>query len=378
MPEPVTRAAADDVRFMAAAIRLGRRELGRTWPNPAVGALIVAPGDAGGTIVGRGRTGPGGRPHAETVALAEAGARARGACAYVSLEPCAHHGKTPPCCEALIAARIARVVTPFDDPNPLVQGRGHAMLRQAGIEVVTGVLPEAAQAAHAGHRTRVLHGRPWVTLKLAVSGDGCIAGADRRPVAITGPQARARAHMLRATHDAIIVGIGTAIADDPELTCRLPGMADRSPVRVVLDSRLRLPHASRLLKTSGEVPVWVVSGEGAEARARTALETAGARVLPVAGDPAGRIDVAAALSRLAEEGVTRVLAEGGAEIAGALIAADLVDEAIIFTADRTIGPGGLPAVSGAGLAALTESGAYTRVDERSVGDDRMTSYLRAR
>lgn len=373
MPDTAMRGA--DQRFMAAAIRLGRRELGRAWPNPAVGALIVS---SDGRIVGRGWTRQGGRPHAETVALDEAAGAARGATAYVSLEPCSHHGGTPPCVDRLIDAGVARVVFALEDPNPKVKGRGQAALSAAGIAVICGVLETPARAVHAGHIMRVTQGRPWVTLKLAVSRDGCIAGPGNVPVAISGPQARARAHMLRATHDAILVGVGTALSDDPELTCRLPGMAERSPVRVVLDSRLRLPRDCRLLRTVDAAPVWLVTGEAPERSRAAALESAGARLLRVESDGEGHVAVRAALEALAGQGITRLLVEGGAAVAGALLAADLVDEAVIFDSDREIGAGGLPAIPGAGLAALTGSGAYRRIDARALGDDRMATYLRAR
>lgn len=363
---------------MSAAIRLGCRELGRTWPNPAVGALVVAGEGAERCIVGRGWTRAGGRPHAEVVALKEAGERARGATVYVSLEPCAHHGKTPPCAEALITAGVARVVSAMEDPNPKVGGQGHAALRAAGMEVVTGVEAEAAAGANGGHLMRVRKGRPWVTLKLAVSADGCIAGPERGPVAITGKAARARAHMLRARHDAILIGAGTALADDPELTCRLPGMAERSPVRVVLDSRLRLPTGAKLLRDADIVPSWLVTSEPETTAKARALSVAGARLITVAEGHGGRVDIGAALSRLAAAGLTRLLVEGGAEIAGALVAEDLVDEAVIFEADKPLGAGGLPAIAGTGLAAVTQSRAYTRRDVRAVGADRMVTYSRDR
>ncbi len=376
MPElaPAGPVADIDPRFMEAAIRLGRRELGRTWPNPAVGALIVAPD---GVIVGRGWTRAGGRPHAEREALADAGPLARGATAYVSLEPCSHHGGSPPCVDALIASGVARVVTALVDPNPLVAGTGHAALEAAGITVVTGIGAAAARLAHCGHIMRVSAGRPWVTLKLAISRDGAIAGPGRTPVAITGPQARAQAHMLRAVHDAILIGSSTALADDPELTCRLPGLFDRSPVRVVLDRRLRLDVASRLVATIDAAPLWIITGAAVDPARRRALEFAGARVFAAQSND-NRFAIEEALTRLGEAGITRVLVEGGAEIAGALIAADLVDEAVLFEADREMGEGGLAAIAGDGLAVVTGSGAYRRLDERPMGEDRMTTYLRAR
>src|SRR5437868_15452656 len=227
---------AADRRFMALALGLGRRGQGRSWPNPAVGAVIVKDG----VIVGRGWTQAGGRPHAEVEALARAGDTARGATLYVTLEPCSHHGKSPPCADAVIAAGIARVVSAIEDPNPEVAGQGHARLRAAGIVVDVGLGAAEAAHDHAGHFRRVRDRRPHVILKLAVSSDDKIGAAGRKPVAISGEAAKARVHLLRAQCDAILVGIGTVRADDPLLTCRLPGMAARSPVRVVLDRSLRI------------------------------------------------------------------------------------------------------------------------------------------
>jgi diaminohydroxyphosphoribosylaminopyrimidine deaminase/5-amino-6-(5-phosphoribosylamino)uracil reductase len=235
---------------MGLALALGRRELGRTWPNPAVGAVIVKDGQ----IVGRGWTQPGGRPHAEIEALRRAGEMARGATLYVTLEPCSHHGKSPPCADAVIASGIARVVSAMEDPNPEVAGRGHARLRSAGIAVDVGIEAAAARRDHAGHIRRVRDGLPHVMLKLAISADGKAAGAGRKRVAITGNAVRDRVHLMRARSDAIVIGIGTVLADDPVLTCRLPGMAKMSPTRVVLDAGLRLPVQSRLLATAGETP----------------------------------------------------------------------------------------------------------------------------
>ena len=261
----------DDSRFMALALALGRRGLGRTWPNPAVGAVIVKDG----VVVGRGWTQPGGRPHAETEALRRAGDAARGATLYVTLEPCSHFGKTPPCADAIVAAGVARVVSAIEDPNPEVAGKGHARLRAAGIAVDVGIGAEAARRDHAGHIRRMRDGRPHVMLKLAISADGKAAAAGRKPIAITGDAARERVHLMRAQSDAIMVGIGTALADDPLLTCRLPGMAKTSPVRVVLDSGLRLPLGSRLVNSAREVPLWVIGAADAPKAREDALRAQG-------------------------------------------------------------------------------------------------------
>ncbi|MBY5335431.1 bifunctional diaminohydroxyphosphoribosylaminopyrimidine deaminase/5-amino-6-(5-phosphoribosylamino)uracil reductase RibD [Rhizobium leguminosarum] len=246
-----------DERFMAAAIRLSRWHLGRTATNPSVGCLIVKDG----IIVGRAVTALSGRPHAETQALAEAGVLARGATAYVTLEPCSHHGRTPPCSEALIAYGVARVVISVTDPDPRVSGRGIAMLREAGIEVDAGVLEAEGRQSLAAYLTRQTKNRPYVTLKLAVSADGMIGREGAGQVAITGPEARAQVQALRAETDAILVGIGTAIADDPLLTVRAPGLQSQSPIRIVLDPSLALPLTSKLVATAREVPVMVVASE---------------------------------------------------------------------------------------------------------------------
>ena len=270
--------AAADRRFMALALSLGRRGLGRTWPNPAVGAVIVKDG----VIVGRGWTQPGGRPHAEVEALRRAGEAARGATLYVTLEPCSHHGKTPPCADAVIAAGITRVVSAIEDPNPEVAGEGHARLRAAGIAVEVGVGAEEARRDHAGHIRRMRDGRPHVMLKLAISADGKAGAAGRKPVAITGEAVRERVHLLRAHSDAIMVGIGTVLADDPMLTCRLPGMAKDSPVRIVADSMLRLPVNSRLVQSAYETPVWALTGLAAPQESEFILLPLGVEVLAVA------------------------------------------------------------------------------------------------
>ncbi len=319
--EPIR--SADDERFMALALTLGRRGLGRTWPNPSVGAVVVRDG----VIVGRGWTQPGGRPHAEAVAIARAADAARAATLYVTLEPCCHHGKTPPCTDTVLGAGIARVVSALVDPNPEVAGAGHWRLAEAGVVVEVGIGAEEARRTHAGHIRRMQDGRPNVTLKLAVSADGKAGLAGRKPVRITGAAATTRVHLMRARNDAVLTGIGTALADDPLLTCRLPGM--HSPVRVVLDGMLRLPLASRLVSTAGAPPVWVVAGEGAPREREQALAGRGVEVLRVAS-VGGRLDLAAVLKRLAARGITRLMVEAGPILAAALVRADLVDEAVLL------------------------------------------------
>jgi diaminohydroxyphosphoribosylaminopyrimidine deaminase/5-amino-6-(5-phosphoribosylamino)uracil reductase len=360
---------------MALALALGRRGLGNAWPNPAVGAVVVREEGEGPVILGRGWTQPGGRPHAETEALRRAGAAARGATLHVTLEPCSHHGRTPPCVDAIIDAGIARVVSAMEDPNPLVAGRGHDRLRGEGIVVEVGVGADEARRAHAGHIRRVRDGRPHVLLKLAISADGKVGLAGRRPVAITGEAARDVVHLLRAQHDAILIGIGTALADDPELTCRLPGMADRSPVRVVLDTGLRLPLESRLIRTARQTPVWIVTGHAAPEIVGRDLRREGAEILRVGG--VGALDLGETLAALAQRGITRLMVEGGPRVAASFVRDDLIDEAVLFHANRTIGSDGIDALDGLPLAALTQSKVLRVSSTGTLGCDRVETFSRA-
>lgn len=358
---------------MAAALRLGRTGIGQTAPNPSVGCLIVKDG----VIIGRGVTARGGRPHAETQALAEAGAAARGATAYVTLEPCSHHGKTAPCAEALVQAGIARMVCALGDPDPRVEGRGFALLRAAGIEVVEDVLHDAALRDHAGHIARVRFGRPFVQLKMAVSDDGRIARHGAR-IALSGPLANARVHMLRAQSDAILIGVGTALTDDPMLTCRLPGLELRSPVRVVLDSELRLPPTSALAHSATDVPVHVFCAHAAvPARAR-ALEACGVVVHPVPLPLFGAgLELPRILRDLVKLGITRLLVEGGARIAQSFIERDLVDEAILVHAPVTIGDG-VSAFGNLPLTRITGHPDFVRTEQYPIGPDLWAAYERRR
>jgi diaminohydroxyphosphoribosylaminopyrimidine deaminase/5-amino-6-(5-phosphoribosylamino)uracil reductase len=364
-----------DARFMALALALGRRGLGQTWPNPAVGAVVVRHVADGPIVAGRGWTQAGGRPHAETEALARAGAAAAGATLYVTLEPCSHHGKTPPCADAIIAAGIARVVSALEDPNPEVAGQGHARLRAAGVAVDIGVGAEAARRAHAGHIRRVRDGRPHVLLKLAVSADEKAGLAGRRPADITGRAARQRAHMLRATSDAILIGIGTALADNPLLTCRLPGMAARSPVRVVLDRGLRIPLASRLVATARTTSLWVVGSAAAPRDREEALRAEGAEVLRV-DEGESRLELAAVLRALAARGITRLMVEGGPIVAAGFVAADLVDEAALFRRTQSIGADGIDALEGLPLTEVTQSPRLRSCGIEKVGDDTLEMFER--
>jgi diaminohydroxyphosphoribosylaminopyrimidine deaminase/5-amino-6-(5-phosphoribosylamino)uracil reductase len=385
--------AAHDRRFMSLALALGRRGLGNTWPNPAVGAVVVRFG-GDPVIVGRGWTQPSGQPHAESEALRRAGEAARGATLYVTLEPCSHYGKTPPCAEAVIAAGIARVVTAIEDPNAVAAG-GHALLRAHGIAVDVGIGADEARRDLAGHLRRVRDRRPHVFLKLAVSADGKAGLAARRPAAITGEAARTRVHLMRAMNDAVLTGIGTVLADDPLLTCRLPGMAGRSPVRVVLDTRLRLPAASALARSARQTPLWVMAGADAPAQAEAALTALGVEVfrfppLGTAGvSPAsqahagetpavaGMLDLHAVLRVLADRGITRLMVEAGPIVGAAFLAADLVDEAALLRGPDAIGADGIDALEGMPLAVLTASPRLRPGGVERAGADTIATFERA-
>ncbi|MGQ0686543.1 bifunctional diaminohydroxyphosphoribosylaminopyrimidine deaminase/5-amino-6-(5-phosphoribosylamino)uracil reductase RibD [Bradyrhizobium sp.] len=365
---------AADRRYIQLALALGRRGQGRTWPNPAVGAVVVKDG----VIVGRGWTQAGGRPHAEPEALRRAGEAARGATLYVTLEPCSHFGKSPPCVDAVIASGISRVVSAIEDPNPEVAGQGHARLRAAGIAVDVG--PCAAEAArdHAGHFLRIRDRRPHVILKLAVSADDKIGASGHKPIAITGEAAKTRVHLLRARSDAILVGIGTVRSDDPLLTCRLPGMETRSPVRVVLDRALRISGDSRLVRSARATPLWVAASETAEAAAATRLGAAGAQVIRVATDPAKPgLDPSAVVHALSEKGITRLMVEGGARVASSFVAAGLVDEVWLLRGTGTVGAGGVPALDALPLAAITQSPKFRVRASETLDKDTLTIYERA-
>ena len=306
-----------DERFMRAALALGRRGRGTTSPNPSVGCLLVQESGDQRRVIARGWTASGGRPHAEVQALSSAVGDARGTTAYVTLEPCAHHGVTPPCAQALIDAGVRRVVTATEDPDNRVAGRGHQMLRDAGVALTSGVLAEEARREHAGFLSRVERGRPHVVLKLAVSADGKIAAAgSTEPNAITGAQARARGHLIRAHSDAIMIGRNTAVADDPMLTCRLPGLEDRSPLRIVADSRLDLSPDSRLAMSAETTPVWVLAGPDRDPGHAAALEAKGVRIVDGALSDSGMIDLAAGLGVLGTHGINTVMVEGGAADCG--------------------------------------------------------------
>ncbi|WP_295316233.1 bifunctional diaminohydroxyphosphoribosylaminopyrimidine deaminase/5-amino-6-(5-phosphoribosylamino)uracil reductase RibD [Roseobacter sp.] len=355
---------------MALALSLGRRGLGRVSPNPAVGCVIVHEG----RIVGRGWTQPGGRPHAETEALRQAAGAARGADVYVTLEPCAHHGQTPPCAEALITAGVARVFVATGDPDARVAGQGLQMLRDAGITVETGLLEHEARLANAGFFAKTELDRPFLTLKLAASLDGRIATATGESKWITGPEARRMVHAQRACHDAVMVGGGTARKDDPALTVRDLGISQQ-PARVVISRRLDLPLMSTLARTAREVPVLLCHGHDADRALRQTWEELGAVLLPCEA-AGGQLDPADVLRQLAGYGISRIFCEGGSALAASLIEADLVDELISFTAGLGIGAEGLPSVGALGLDRLSQASRFELAGTRPAGADVMTIWRR--
>ncbi len=353
---------------MRAALDLASRGLGNVWPNPAVGCLIVRDG----LPVGRGWTQPGGRPHAETVALSQAGEQATGGTAYVTLEPCAHHGQTPPCSDALIAARIARAVIAAPDPDPRVNGGGIAALQAAGIAVTTDLMRAEAEFLNVGFLSRVTRQRPLVTLKLATTLDGRIATRTGASQWITGEGARQRGQLLRAQHDAILVGAGTLRSDDPALTCRLPGLADNSPVRIVLGGRGDMPAGADLFKTAGDVPTWLLTPRGKAVP--DTVRRPGVEIIEADPTVDGGVDPAAALAALAGRGITRLLIEGGAAVATTFLAAGLVDRIAWFRAASLFGGDGLPAIAGLGIETLAQRLRLERLSIVPAGDDVLETY----
>jgi diaminohydroxyphosphoribosylaminopyrimidine deaminase / 5-amino-6-(5-phosphoribosylamino)uracil reductase len=361
--------AVGDERFMRLALALGRRNLGHTWPNPAVGAVIVKDG----IILGRGWTQQGGRPHAEVEALRHAKKAAQGATMYVTLEPCAHQGKSPPCADAIARAGIARVVSAIEDPNPEVAGKGHERLRAKGVAVDIGLGADEARRTHIGHFTRISQGRPYVTLKLAVSADGKAGLAGRKPTPITGEVARERVFQMRAASDAILVGIGTVLSDDPQLTCRLPGMFERSPVRVVLDETLSVPLATSVIATVRETPTWVFTSHKPSVIAEEILQQKGCKVFRV-DDDGGRLDLQQVVRMLAEQGITRLMVEGGPTVAASFVAADLVDDAVLLRGEKPIGASGIDPLEDMPLDRLT--GQLTLCGSEKLGADTIETFTR--
>jgi diaminohydroxyphosphoribosylaminopyrimidine deaminase / 5-amino-6-(5-phosphoribosylamino)uracil reductase len=356
---------------MQAALAMARRGLGMTWPNPSVGCVLVRDG----RVVGRAVTSAGGRPHAEPAALAMAGEQAKGATAYVTLEPCCHWGRSPPCTDALIEAGIARVVIGSRDPDPRVDGQGIGKLRAAGVVVDEGVLEDECRETLFGFIQRVTQGRPMVTLKLATTLDGRIATSRGESQWITGTPARRLAHALRGRHDAVMVGVGTVLADNPELTCRIPGFRATPVVRVVADSHLRTPLTSRLAATAAETPTWFLIRPGTDPARHDAFSNLGATLINVPGAAAG-VDLVIGLQALGRAGLTRLLVEGGGQIAAALLRADLVDRIAWFHAPTIMGGDGWPGVQAFGVDKLDLMPRFRRHCEFPIGDDMFTEYTR--
>lgn len=374
----MTDQSALDRAFMRQALDFGARGQGTTWPNPCVGAIVTQDTADGPVIVARGHTQPGGRPHGEAHAFDRAGDAAIGGTLYVTLEPCSHRTvrAATPCVERTILSGVRRVVSAMADPNPRFRGLGFALLRAAGISVATGVLEAEAQRAHRGHVLRVTQGRPMVTFKVARTADGFAGAAERKPIAVSCPAASAWVHLQRARHDAIMLGIGSVLADDPMLTVRLPGMAKRSPVRVILDSHLRLPLESRLVQTAGEVPVWVIAAETAPAEPELKLVAAGVEVMRVSAGPDGHLDLGEALVLLGTRGITRVFSEGGPVVGEKLALAGLVDEVVVSTAPKLLGHDGIVAVRPGLAEMLASPDLYRLAEDGLIGHDRIERYER--
>ncbi len=366
-----TEQALLDTRYMKTALRLAARGLGRTNPNPSVGCVIVK----GNQTIGRGWTQPGGRPHAEIMALNSCFESPIGATAYVTLEPCSHHGHTPPCADALIDAAITRVVIATGDPHPSVSGQGMHKLSRAGITVETGILEEEAKSLNAGFLKCCTSKKPLVTVKIASTLDAKTATANGQSKWITSPRARHAGHLLRATYDAILIGIGTALKDDPELTCRIDGLESRSPLRIVADSRLRLPLTSRLVANASEAPLLIITARGNDKARIEALNDLGVDLLEVGVDAAGVPDMSEALTGLCERGITRLLVEGGAHIIASMIRAKLVDRLEWFYANKIIGGDGLPALQSIGLKELTDAPEFDLIDEQIQGIDTRRTFI---
>lgn len=361
-----------DNAYMETAISLAERGLGQTWPNPSVGCVIVKDG----VVMGRGWTQPGGRPHAENEALRRAGDGATGSTAYVTLEPCAHQGATPPCAQSLIDSGVRRVVIGIEDPDPRVNGKGIKMLKKAGVEVDVGVRKSDVELATKGFLMRNLEGRPQISLKLATTLDGRIACASGDSKWVTGEAARRSGHLLRANHDAILVGAITATHDNPTLTCRLPGMLDRSPIRIIVDGRMRLPPSNKLVVDANKFPTWLFTlpASHSDSNRRNAYIKAGVEVIEIRQDKNGNPDLQMIVSVLGDRGLTRLLIEGGGVIAAAFLKLGLIDEIFWYRASKIIGGDGRPAIAGMGIEEMQETRRMSRIFLDSVGDDVVERY----
>lgn len=357
----------NDEKWMRVAFGIARRGLGNVAPNPAVGCVLVR----GDIIVGRGWTQPCGRPHAETEAIHQAGPDARGATAYVTLEPCAHFGKTQPCADALVAAGVRRVVIAVTDPDARVSGRGISILKAAGIQVITSVLEQEARTANTGFFSRLEKGRPSFCLKTASTLDGKIALANGDSKWITGERARSFGHLLRAEHDGILVGANTVIADNPSLNCRIPGLEHKTPRRIVLDSTLRIPSNAKVFEPQrDEAPVIIVTEFGADTRR---YDPDKIDIIEV--QTPHKLDQVA--SALGKKGINTVLVEGGSQVAASFLSADLIDIIYVFTAGKIIGNNGLGSVGDLNLASLPNAPHFTPTGIRRLGPDMLATYRKA-
>ncbi len=358
-------------RWMHHALSIAGRGLGQTWPNPTVGCVIVKDS----RVVGRGVTSAGGRPHAEVVALEQARIHAKDADVYVTLEPCAHHGQTGPCAMALINAGVRRVVIAHSDPDPRVSGAGRALLRKANIVVVENFCEQESYALNAGFFKRVQKGLPWVTLKLATTLDGRIAMAEGESRWITHSAARRMTHLLRSQNDAILVGRNTIVTDDPDLRVRNLGDVT-SPVRVVLDTNLSISNDAKLFRTAKESPVWIAHDEATPVNDETKSALEGVSFLPVQTKN-GQINVEAALRRLGDKGITRVLCEGGGLLAASLLNSALVDEIVLFQAGKLIGRSGLSAIGDLAFSSLADAPQFSLKDLHRVGPDTVSFWRKS-
>ena len=361
---------SNDKAFMEKALELARGQLGQVWPNPAVGCVLVK----NGVIIAEGVTQDGGRPHGEQVALELAGSEANGAAAkdataYVSLEPCAHVGKTPSCAKLLVEAGVKRVVYACGDPDARTAGQGGDILRVAGIDVATGLMEDEAQELNQGFFLKVQQNRPMVSLKLATSNDGKIADPSSASQWVTGEEARNKGHEIRARHDAILVGIGTVLADDPMLDCRLAGYEQHSPVRIVLDSKWRTPLSSKLVQSAGSIPLWIV-GQG---QPPAELMVLGVKCISIAD----KKDMGELLKLLAAEGITRLLVEGGAKVNASFVASGFVDHVAWFKAPHDIGAGGLGAIAGMEIEDFLKEAKFNSINSEKIGKDTLVNFSRA-
>ena len=373
----MSKARSLDAQHMQAAIGLAHRCLGQVAPNPAVGCVLVRP-DLDDRIVGRGWTQPGGRPHAETEALRRACELAKGATAYVTLEPCNHIGQTLPCADALINAKVKRVVIAMEDPDPRVSGRGAAKLKNAGLEVMSNFMKSDAEELNIGFIYKTQFFRPSFSWKTATSLDGKIATASGHSKWITEPNARQVGQLLRAKNDAVIIGIGTALVDDPDLTCRLPGCRKLSPIRIITDSQLRLPLTSKLVRTAHQFETWVLTKKNPDPNKADALQNAGISIFECDESADGYLDIKKLSQKLAKEGLTRVLIEGGAELSSSFLKNDLVDQIFWFRAPKIIGNDGLPAAKDLNILTIGNTMAFTQQGSYDIGPDRLEIYHRNR